>query len=212
LPEGTHIFILFVNTKYTISEKRRCILPTASGIPKSVTDQADLTAQHIDDWLEDDVFTVRWWVLVGIIIISLAVWFILLDKSRLKETLLFTAIAIIAILGINEYGEELILWDYPTDIIPIFPPLTSANLFVLPLAYSLTYQYCNTKWRYTWAVLILTAVMCFVMEPLLSWGDLYKQLNWQYWWSYPFYAVMALIVRKITKKAIKIEQNAVVRR
>lgn len=187
-------------------------MPAASEIPKSVIDQSKLSAEHIDDWLKTDVFHARWWILVGIVLISFITWLILLDKSRLKETILFAAITTIIILALNEDGEELILWDYPTDIIPIFPPLTSVNLLMLPLAYSLAYQYFKTRWRFTWAVLIITAVLCFAIEPLLSLGDLFKLLNWQYWWGYPFYAASALAVRAVIKAAVKTEQNAALRR
>jgi hypothetical protein len=31
--------------------------------------------------------------------------------------------------------------DYPIDIVPLFPPLSSVNMFVLPLCISLLFQY-----------------------------------------------------------------------
>ena len=91
----------------------------------------------------------------------------LLDKSRRMEICLYAPLALIIAMGIVEYGEELTLWDYPTDIIPIFPPLTSANLLMLPLSYSLAHQYFHTTGRFVVAVLIITGVICFVIEPLL---------------------------------------------
>jgi hypothetical protein len=180
----------------------------SSDIPKSVKDQMDLTSDHIDNWLKNDLFHSGWWVLIALIVVSLAVWFVLLDKKRLRETLLFAALMAIIGLAINEYGEELILWDYPVDVIPIFPPLSSLNLLLLPLAYSLAYQYSKTAWRFLWATIAVTAVLCFAVEPLLSLGNLYQLLNWQYWWGFPFYAAAALLVRKVTVKIFKIEKRA----
>lgn len=183
-------------------------MPLASDIPESVKGQMYLTSDHIDYWLKNDLFHAGWWVLSALIIVSLAVWLVLLDKKRLRETLLFVALMTIISLGINEYGEELILWDYPVDIIPIFPPLSSLNLLLLPLAYSLAYQYSKTAWRFFWATLVITAALCFIVEPLLSLGNMYKLLNWHYWWGFPFFAAAALLVRKVTVKIFKIEKRA----
>ncbi len=175
-------------------------MPDASQIPQSVEDQQHLTSIHVDEWINNDVFRLRWWILLGLLVASLIIWWLLLDKSRLKETCLYTALGYIFALAINEYGEELILWDYPTDIIAIFPPLSSINLLMLPLVYSLTYQYFTEKRRFVWAVLIVTAVMCFVLEPLFSWGNLYQLINWKYYFSYPLFILMALLVRALTVK------------
>lgn len=176
-------------------------------IPQSVQVQRDLTLDHIDRWLKD-VLQPEWWVLVGLIIVCIVVWVVLLDKKRLRETLLYAAFLSILGLGMAEYGEELILWDYPVDLIAVFPPLTSINLLLLPLSYSLAYQYCNTSRLFFAAVLGITTVLCFVIEPLLSTVDLYNLINWQYWWSFPFYAASALLVRKITVMIFSIEKRA----
>lgn len=178
----------------------------ASEIPKSVTDQADLTRAQIDDWLKNDVFHLGWWILIALLISAIIVWVILLDKSRLKETILFAALCMIIVLGFDEYGDELILWDYPLDIIPIFRTVTSLNLLLLPMVYSLMYQYFKGR-NFVLAALVSTAVICFVVEPLLALGNLYKLLNWQYWWSVPFYFVSALFVRKVVVKAFRISER-----
>lgn len=182
-----------------------------SDIPQSVQAQRDLTSDHIDGWL-NHVLQPSWWVLVGLIVVCIAVWLILLDKKRLRETLLFAAIFSIIGLGMAEYGEELILWDYPVDLIAIFPPLTSINLLLMSLSYSLAYQYCKTSWVFFAAVLGITAVLCFGVEPLLSAGNLYELLNWRHWWSFPFYSVAALTVRMMTIKIFRIEEQARQRR
>lgn len=183
-------------------------MPVSSGMPQSVQDQMDLTSDHIDNWLKNDLFKPAWWTLAALLIIILVIWLVLLDKKRLRETLLFAAFVTIISLGINEYGDELILWDYPVDLIAIFPPLTSLNLLLLPLTYSLAYQYSRSSWRFFWTIFAITAVICFVAEPLLALGNLYQLLNWQYWWSFPFYIAAALLVKKITVKVFKIEKHA----
>ena len=83
----------------------------ASDIPQSVKDQMGLTSGHIGNWLKNDLLRPGWWVLISLIVVSFAVWLVLLDKKRLRETLLFAALMTIIGLGINEYGKDLILWE-----------------------------------------------------------------------------------------------------
>ena len=175
-----------------------------SSVPQSVDFQRWLTSDHIDQWLAEDFLRFRWWALIFILAACAFAWWKLLDKSRLKETVLFTAVGFIVVLGINEYGQELILWDYPTDVIPIFPPLSSVNLIMLPFLYSLVFQRFSSFRPYLWATLAVTAIFCFVVEPLLTLGGFFQLLNWRYWMSFPLYVIMALLVRLLSVKALRI--------
>lgn len=183
-------------------------MPAASEIPKSVEYQKHLTSMHIDAWKRNDVFTIEWWILILLIIVSLIVWWLLVDKARLKEACVFASLALIIVLAVNEYGQELVLWDYPVDIIPIFPPLTSANLLILPLAYSIAYQHFKTTKRFIWVALITTAVICFIIEPLMSWGGLYQLIHWQYYFNYPVYVLIAILARFFTIGIYRITQKS----
>jgi len=183
-------------------------MPQATAQPQSVDIQIRLTHDHIDQWLAEDFLRFGWWALIVLYIVCAVVWWKLLDKRQLKETILFTALAYIAVLTINEYGQELILWDYPTDLIPIFPPLSSANLLLLPLIYSLAYQHFPSPRMYSSAVLVITAAFCFLVEPLLAWGGFFKLLNWHYWMSFPLYIVMALLVRLLASVLLNITSRA----
>ena len=116
-----------------------------SSIPKDIEIQKQLTALHVNEWLKDDVLRLRWWLLIGLITAFLLIWWLLLDKRRTTEICLFVVLATIIVMGINEYGDELTLWDYQTDIIAIFPPLSSINLISLPLIYSIIYQHFKSS-------------------------------------------------------------------
>ncbi len=170
--------------------------------------QIRLTHDHIEQWLAEDFLRLRWWALIAIYIVFAVIWWKLLDKRRLKEISLFTVLAYIAVLTINEYGQELLLWDYPTDVVPIFPPLSSVNLLLLPLIYSLAYQYFTSPRMYASAVLVISAAFCFLIEPLLSWGGYFELLNWQYWMSFPLYYIMALLVRLLVSVLLKVTAQA----
>jgi len=178
-----------------------------SEIPKSVEIQRHLTSIHIDNWIKYDVFTSKWWLLLGLILILIIIWWVLLDKSRLPEILLYVVLATIMALGIVEYGEELTLWDYPIDIIPVFPPLTSINLLSLPLIYSLIYQYFTTKKSFAWATIIATTIICFILEPMLVWVNLYQLVHWEYYYSLPIDVILALFARIVLMKILDITRK-----
>ncbi|KPU44480.1 hypothetical protein OXPF_19740 [Oxobacter pfennigii] len=179
-------------------------MPEASGVPQSVDLQRQLTADHIEIWLAEGFLKLRWWVLIVLYIVCAVVWWKLLDKRRLKEILVFTALAYIAVLAINEYGQELILWGYPTDVLPVFPPFSSVNLLLLPTIYSLIYQHFSSSRSYFVAESAVTVLFCVALEPLLAWGGFFELLNWKYWLSIPVYAIMALLVKMLTVKVLKI--------
>ena len=178
-----------------------------SQIPRSEEIQKQLTAIHIDSWLKQEVFIFRWWLLIGLIILYIFIWWKLLDKPRLNEILLYVVLATIIMLGIVEYGEELILWDYPIDILPIFPPLSSISLISLPLIYSLIYQHFTVTKNFLKATSIATAIVCFVCEPMYSEIGLFNLLHWKSYYSFLLYLLMAIIVREVVIKIYKITEK-----
>lgn len=157
--------------------------------------QCRLTAIRIDQWLREDVFHFRWWFLLGLFGFSLFLWWRLVDKKRLPEIVLFMGLTTIITLVLDECGEELCLWEYPTDIFPIFPPLTAVNLASLPMIYSLVYQYFGTWKSFLRATVIMATIFCFVFEPALVWGDFYQLLKWRYYYGFPIYVAMGIFIR-----------------
>ncbi len=173
------------------------MLLTDSGMSRDVPIQQLLTSIRIDEWLREDVFQAKWWFLVGFFIFAALVWYKLVDKKRLPEIALVAGFTILATLILDEAGEELTLWDYPTDVFPIFPPLTDVNLASLPIIYSLIYQYFKTWKSFFTAAVIMAAVFAFVLEPLLVWGDIYQLLKWKHYYGFPLYVALALTIRWI---------------
>lgn len=166
-----------------------------SAIPKDVDIQKQLTEMHIKEWVQNDAFRVRWWILIAAIAVIWIIWWIALDKSRFMEISLFVVLSTILFMGVHEYGEELTLWEYPTDIIPVFPPLSSINLACYPMIYSLVYQHFSQKRNFLFADLIVSAVICFIFEPLLSWAKFYYLLHWNYIFNFLIYTIIALFVK-----------------
>ncbi|MGX8699860.1 CBO0543 family protein [Caproiciproducens sp.] len=177
-------------------------------VPKSVDIQRELTDIHMKEWLREDVFHFKWWFLIAFLVILALIWWVMLDKSRSPEICLFVILSVIVFMGINEYGEELTLWDYPTDLIPIFPPLSSINLISFPLIYSQVYQRFGRGKGFVYAVIITSAVICFLFEPLLTWGGFYCLIHWQYYFSFPIYTIVAIVIKAAVMKIYAIREKS----
>lgn len=170
--------------------------------------QWQLTSVRIEEWLSHDVFHFKWWFLLAFFVASIIVWWIVVDKARLLEICLFGALVVIFVLALDEIGEELCMWVYPVDLIPIFPPLTSVDLATLPIIYALIYQRFGTWKSYLAASTVMAAVFCFVLEPLIEWSGFYQTLTWKYYYGFPIYIVIGLGIRLAVQKTFSYPEKA----
>ena len=176
-------------------------------LPEDVIIQKQLTQLHLQKWQSEELFQPRWWLVLALFVVVLIIWLVLIKKERLLEVCLYAVLAGILFLGIDEYGEELTLWDYPVDILPLFPPLSSVNMFMLPLGFSLIYQYFKTTRVFVIVAAALSALMCFAIEPLLAAGDLYRLIHWHYYESLPLYFLLAVVTRMLIRRILMTESN-----
>lgn len=169
-------------------------------IPQDVEVQWQLTVARFDEWIKNGVFSFTWWSLLGLFIICVYAWWKLIDKSRLTEIILYAGLITIAILLLDELGEELTLWDYPTDLFPLFPPITAINISCMPSVYSYIYQ-CFRTWKsFTIATIIMSTIFCFVFEPIFVWAGVYQMLKWKSYYGFPIYVFIAIIVKSVVSK------------
>jgi uncharacterized membrane protein len=78
----------------------------------------------------------------------------------------------------------------------------------VPLSLSIAFQRFPDLKRYTAAAVIITAVISFVLEPLLALGGLYELVNWQYVYSFFVYLLIAFGIRFAAKKLLEIENKS----
>jgi hypothetical protein len=169
--------------------------------------QWNLTTTRFEEWTRNDVFRFKWWALLAVFILSILVWWKMVDKSRLTELVLYAGIVTIIILALDELGEELTLWDYPVEIFPLFPPIASIDLASLPLVYSLMYQYFKTWKSYTIASIIMSILSCFVLEPLFVLSGIYQMITWKSYYGLPLYFAIAICAKAALVKILSIDSK-----
>ncbi|GBG54750.1 hypothetical protein SPFL3102_01382 [Sporomusaceae bacterium FL31] len=181
---------------------------TDSGISAAVELQKLLTNMRIEQWLQDDIFHFRWWFSLGIFAFSAFLGYKLIDRSRFPEMMLYAGLTTIITLVLDEIGEEFTLWDYPIDIMPVFPPLTAVDLASLPIIYTLIYQYFGTWKSFLRATVVMATLFCFVFEPILVWGGFYQTLKWKYYYGFPIYIILAVFIRWMVNTVYTITERA----
>jgi len=180
---------------------------SVTGMAVEVEMQRLLTSAHIEKWMQD-VFHFQWFLLLGLSIIALSMWWKLLNKARLPEVLLYAVFTTIIMMGVDECGEELTLWVYPIYLFPVFPVITAINLTSAILMLSITHQ-CFTTWKsFSTATIMVSGLLAFILEPAFSFINLYQLLNWNYGYNFLLYVVVGLLVRGIVATLFSIAHNA----
>lgn len=178
----------------------------------SVAEIAEMMRQvthvRVEKWLDKDVGTWRWWILAVLLIAPWFIWYLLVDKKRLPELTLFGTSVMVIIITLDEAGFVLSLWNYPIDVIPIFPRLTSIDYTVLPIIYMLLYQYFSNWKSFFWALLIASTLFAFVAEPLTVYFGFYQLLKWNYLYSFPIYIVLGLFCRWVVRMIFDIARKS----
>lgn len=106
------------------------------------------------------------------------------------------------ILGIllDEAGATLTLWTYPVNVVPFFPRMITVNYSMVPVIYTLIYQYFPS-WKAFIAVnIVLTLVFSFILEPILVWAKLYTLITWRHAYSVPVYFISAVSLKLLVEK------------
>lgn len=155
-------------------------------------DQWELTNTRIAEWLQSELFDYKWWILLALFCFTSFIMWKKADKSRITELTIYTAIIVIFVIVLDELGEELSLWFYTVDIIPLFPPITAIDISCLPLIYLIIYQRYGTWGKFLTATLIMSVVFCFVLEPVFVFGDIYTMLTWKSYYGLPIYFAIAV--------------------
>jgi hypothetical protein len=180
---------------------------TTSGFPPEIIDQWKLTAERFNDWVQNELFSPDWWILLALFLLNVYLWWKAADKARLPEYILFTAVIIAIVIVLDEIGDELTLWHYPTDIFPLFPPMTAINLSSLPFLYTFIYRYARTWKAFLIANAAASVVFCFAFEPVFIWVGMYKLLNWESWWGLPLYFLIPVAAKSVTKSVYSISEK-----
>lgn len=186
------------------------MLDTIRTFPTSPSDEQiafvlkHITYARIDNWINTDICTFGYWFQVALAIISLAIWWKLVDKKRLLELTFYGFTVQTISIWFDEAGYEIGLWYYPVDLIPVFPPSTAIDYIMLPVIYTLIYQYCRSWKAFILATILMSGIFSAILEPLLVKFGFYVLVNWNSYCSFPIYIAIAIIMKIIVEKILTV--------
>lgn len=158
-------------------------------------------------WLEEDVFSSRWWSMVVLIALSYLLCFSLFDKRRLSKLFLFGSLLTVGAVVYETVGTNFVLWVCATPIFPIIPCLFVPYLTILPIYYMLIFQYTTTWRQFSLWNLVAVSVYSLVLLPIFIHFKIVILDNWRAVYNMPMLFAIASLARAVTLLLEDIEQR-----
>ncbi|HEY8910086.1 MAG TPA: CBO0543 family protein [Desulfosporosinus sp.] len=158
-------------------------------------------------WKTQTLFSIQWWSLIALIVIFYAIWWVIVDKQRLSQILLFGSFVAIQRIVMDTFGSNLALWSYNGET-PFYPSPFLHDFTVTPLAFMAVYQYCHSWKKFLVWTGVVTGIISFIFFPILSkFGILKVYENWNYFYPSVMIFGIATLSRWVVLGVINIQQN-----
>lgn len=150
-------------------------------------------------WKEYVLFDWHWWFGVLVTFISIFLWIKFRDRATTANLLLagFTSSILSALLDTT--GNFFGWYDYRYDVIPMTPNYVPWDFFVLPVLVMFTIQFFPKVNVYIKGI-ILSALISFVGLPILNWMNIYKAMNWNYFYSFGLMYIIFILSYLMSSK------------
>ncbi|HSU79962.1 MAG TPA: hypothetical protein VLK78_06050, partial [Candidatus Angelobacter sp.] len=119
--------------------------------------QALHTHLQIQHWLHQELFHYQWWILVSTLLVSIFLYWVLIDRKRLTELLFFVTLTSLIVSSLDSIGSNLTLWVYVYRDLPTFNRLVSVDIGALPLLYLVMYLFLP-KWSHYFLAQVIASL------------------------------------------------------
>ncbi|WP_017381914.1 CBO0543 family protein [Paenisporosarcina sp. TG-14] len=168
-----------------------------------------LTQLQIKHWQTFSGFdTWQLWFIIVMMIVSLVVLFILIDKKNILLLGFFGLNYHVWFHYTNAIGIRMGLWEYPYQMIPFLPSF-ALDAALVPVSYILLYQWTlkHDKNIYLYS-LLLSGFFAFIFKPILVSLDffhMYKGINYLH--LFLFYMIFLIVSKLITNLFVWLQQK-----
>jgi hypothetical protein len=167
------------------------MIPSFEDVKKARETLKDVAFRH---WVQDDLFTWKWWLLLAATIIPWILWIKFHDKKKTFEILSYGLIWSVLSSLFDVIGGELIFWGYPDKLLPMVPPLFPADITVIPVIFMFIYQFSKSFYSYFIFSVLGSALFSYVLEPLFIKGEMFILHNWTHTKSFIGFITLSQIV------------------
>jgi hypothetical protein len=158
-------------------------------------------AQRIkfDIWKDHVVFTGHWWGGVCLTIIPWILWYCFRKKNSTSRLLFVGFFAMQISILFDFLGTKLGLWFYYYDVIPFMPAFFPWDITLIPILLMTIIQ-IKPKLNPYIKSLIFSVIASYVAEPLFSYFGYYRQIKWDYFYSFLIYYCIFLIADFLSRR------------
>lgn len=174
-------------------------LSTIDKLDRLSNENTEVIQKVIELWKNEVLFSWRWWIGVSITILTWLFWMKFHKKDsryRLLTAGFFVMTLSVALDGI---GVQLGLWSYRFEVVPLIPAYLPYDLALMPVVIMSLIQFKPQYSPYKKAV-IFAVFSALIGEPLIVVLDIYKPIDWRYFYSIPFYIIIYLIAYWLTTR------------
>ena len=172
-----------------------------------IDNQRYLTKLRVDYWLSNSLFSVQWFCLLALLLISWAIAIKLIDKKNVTDVILSGLLMLLTLDFLDQIGILSSLWDYQIQLIPIPTGLIAVNYSLVPVLTMLMYQYYPDWRRFLLYSTLLSFVGSAIIEPLLEVFKIYTVINWEHYYSFPIYIAIAAIDKMIVDSLVRLRSR-----
>jgi len=143
-------------------------------------------------WMEEIVFTWRWWIEISILILPwVYFWFYLRKKPDTYRLVCAGFSTMLSATYMDVVGMALRLWGYPTKEVPLVPPFITWDLCAIPVI-TMVFLHYQRKVNPILKSIVLGILGSFVMQPFAVWVGLYIPYHWKHVYSFPLVIIIYL--------------------
>lgn len=156
----------------------------------------ELTRLSVQRWLNEEVFSFGWFLMVAVLIAAYAVWLKLLDRRRATELLLIGSLAAVAkSLNSMIIGSLLGLANYTIRLLPFQSNVFISSITIAPIIVMLAEQYTRSWKGYMVRTAIGIGVLCLIIFSIYDYVGIVEFHNWNVFYHFVVLFVIAQAVR-----------------
>jgi len=160
---------------------------------------ANLHKDFYELWAKNVFLSWRWFIGIGLIFLPWIVWLII-RKKQSTDRLLHAGFSVMLMASfLDIIGIAAGLWTYPYNVFPLMPEFIPFDISALPVA-TMVFIQLFPKIKPIYKAIVYAATGSFIFQPLMKWVNLYDNLQWQHYYSFPILIGIYMVANYVANK------------
>lgn len=156
-------------------------------------------SEMIKLWLDNTLFTWRWWLGLAMFTIPWVLWLIFRKKESTYRLLFSGIIALLISSWLDIVGILFGLWSYHADLVPFSPAFIPWDFTLIPVITMFFLQYKPEINPFLKSI-VYTIIGSFAFQPLMQWLGFYNPKHWKHYYSLPILMLIYLAAHWFSRR------------